>query len=386
MNLQRSRKGSVIIMIMLFFLSLIILIFAFTNASKEIGVKGSVNSLGRLWANSILGEFDINLQGRYGLFGFYGFEKDISSKLDYYANYSFQEKKYIDWGGCRCSLYDYSLGNPNNVKKQIVEVGKLNLVTKEDAAEQSQMEDRDINNKKILMSLPSSGMDNSLDLDKIGDTIKNLKSLEGIATYGSEKFFINTYIKNYFKNNINSKGLGETYFRNEMEYIIGGNSKDRQNLSNVKIKIIAIRNVLNFAYLMTDETKKQEAIVAAQLITPGPVSLATQMAILEGWALVESSRDYSSLIDGKKVPFMKTKETWGRDDNSEDEKGTYYEDYLMSLICFVDDNVKLLRIMDLIQINMKFLYYGDFLISEYSSGLNYKMQVNGKNYEFNGEY
>ena len=50
------------------------------------------------------------------------------------------------------------------------------------------------------------------------------------------------------------------------------------------------------------------------------------------------------------------------------------------------EETKILRIMDLIQINMKYLYRDDFLLEEYNSGISYVMEINNRQYEFDEDY
>ena len=61
--------------------------------------------------------------------------------------------------------------------------------------------------------------------------------------------------------------LGDTFFKNEIEYIIAGKPDDKSNLSQVRSKIIAIRSAVNFANFLSDEKKKKEALLMAQIIT-----------------------------------------------------------------------------------------------------------------------
>jgi len=63
-----------------------------------------------------------------------------------------------------------------------------------------------------------------------------------------------------------------------------------------------------------------------------------------------------------------------------------YDDYLMAMIMTMNDNVRLLRIMDLVQINMKFRYYRDFNMQEYYTGVRFTIKANGRDYEFEDEY
>ena len=69
-----------------------------------------------------------------------------------------------------------------------------------------------------------------------------------------------------------------------------------------------------------------------------------------------------------------------------DEEGCSYDEYLRILMNFIPEKTRLLRMMDLIQINMKFLYCDYFLISDYYTGLKFSMKVNGIDYEFEEKY
>ena len=66
--------------------------------------------------------------------------------------------------------------------------------------------------------------------------------------------------------------------------------------------------------------------------------------------------------------------------------GLNYDEYLMIMIISLNENVRLLRIMDLVQINMKYRYYKDFNLMEYYTGTRFNLEVNGKDHEFEDAY
>ena len=68
------------------------------------------------------------------------------------------------------------------------------------------------------------------------------------------------------------------------------------------------------------------------------------------------------------------------------EKGYDYGQYLQILLFFQDENIKIARIMDLIQINMRKSYDKDFLINEYATGISVRVKVNGKMYSYEKQY
>ena len=68
------------------------------------------------------------------------------------------------------------------------------------------------------------------------------------------------------------------------------------------------------------------------------------------------------------------------------EKGHDYSGYLQILLFFKDDNMKISRILDLIQINSRMSRDGDFLINEYSMGIAAEVRVNGTEYIYEKKY
>ena len=286
-------------------------------------------------------------------------------------------------------------------KDQIIALGKivkikdvLNKSESEDNKTNEIVEDKIINNQKILNGLPSSGVKLSISISKVTEIIKKSFSIKEIINQSSNAYYENQYISSYFNDYLDAKKPETSYFNNEIEYIICGKTSDSANIDSVKSKILLLRNALNFSYLLTDKKRRSAAMAAAEIIAPGPAAIAAELVIIEGWALLESHNDLKLLLAGKKVPLLKTNETWVTDIDmylknkskgvidSEAKDGINYKGYLNILTYFLDENTKLLRIMDLIQINMKYLYYEDFLIKEYNCGLEFDMKVNRKIYEY----
>ena len=82
---------------------------AVINAAHIKAIDSSCKDLGRVWAFSILGEYDRVLRDRYGLYGYYGNEDLVREKLETYAECSFKRKKYIKSGDFVCHMQDYKL-------------------------------------------------------------------------------------------------------------------------------------------------------------------------------------------------------------------------------------------------------------------------------------
>ena len=107
-----NRRGSFTVQIVLLFSAMLILTWAVLSAAGDLAIYSTAEDFGRLWGTSILAEYDLNLKDRYGLFGFYGDTVTVERKLDVYADYTFGEKTYIEYGGSVCSLDDYRLTEP----------------------------------------------------------------------------------------------------------------------------------------------------------------------------------------------------------------------------------------------------------------------------------
>ena len=403
-----NKRGSFTVFLVMAFSAALIMVYGAFAAAGFLAVGSVTDAFGRLWGNSILGEYDLNLKDRYGIFAFYGDENMVEEKLDFYAEETFSEKKYISYGGAICSLEEYPLLDLDNFSNQIELAVLFDSIPlgNQEAEESGTYGNRYIRNAWILKSLPSASAAESFSVENIVEQIKTGKGIENLI--GNSK--TNTYIFTYFKDCQNERELGKTYFKNEIEYIISGKADDERAWKNVKNKLLLMRNLLNLYYLYTCPEKKEAAMALAAVLTPGPEAAITQGLLLEGWALAEANNDLKMLQANETVPLLKKDDNWAitlenffsdeteknetEENKKEEEKyikpaqieGNTYEEYLRILINFLPEKIKLLRIMDLIQINMKYLYCDYFLIKDYYTGLNFSMKVNGVDHEFEEFY
>lgn len=157
----------------------------------------------------------------------------------------------------------------------------------------------------------------------------------------------------------------------EMEYILAGKSSDRENLKAVANRLLLLREGMNYAYLLTDEGKKQEAYAWAAVaagVTGMPELIdALQQVILLSWAYGESVLDVRALLQGNKVDFIKTQQSWRLPlsqllsleahltayDGRTDEAGIDYEGYLRMLLVLLGRQEKCMRSLDVIEGNLR---------------------------------
>ena len=226
-----------------------------------------------------------------------------------------------------------------------------------------------------------------------------------------------------FDSHVTSPDEKDHYFVNEWEYIIKGSPDDEVNYRACRLRLFAARNALNLLALYKDPEMVELIVSVAETITPGPLGLVTQLIIAEAWAALETEEDLETLYTDGRVPVIKTADQWKTGlgavlnsdevekkldeeskallkekkseisalsdrirDTSRIKDGLSYDEYLMIMIMSMNADVRLLRIMDLVQINMKYRYYRDFNLMEYYIGTRFTIEANGRSYEFEDAY
>ena len=103
----------------------------------------------------------------------------------------------------------------------------------------------------------------------------------------------------------------------EMEYVICGKDADVDNLKGTVQRLLLLREVLNMASICQDSERVGEtevlALIIATLLTQPELKDAVKYVILAIWSYVESILDIRTLLDGGKVPFVKSPSDWNSD-------------------------------------------------------------------------
>ena len=153
----------------------------------------------------------------------------------------------------------------------------------------------------------------------------------------------------------------------ELEYIVNGRNSDAKNLELTLIKILAIREGLNYVHILMDQQKMSQVhelamAIAGMFCIPALVGVIGAL-IIGVWALAESITDLQDLLKGEEVSLYKNASEWKVELNAlfsmekegvkaekkENILGLNYEGYI-KLILFVQDGEKKdYRMMDLIQ-------------------------------------
>lgn len=153
----------------------------------------------------------------------------------------------------------------------------------------------------------------------------------------------------------------------EVEYLIAQKNSDRENLEQVVMRLLAIREVQNLAVILSNPHMMQQsyeiAVAIAGLLANPPLIQMIQVAVVAVWALVESVLDVRILLDGKNVPVMKTEAQWqsrlghlmdalGNNAESSAEEGLGYEQYLLALVALQSQKKLACGCMDLMEASM----------------------------------
>lgn len=176
----------------------------------------------------------------------------------------------------------------------------------------------------------------------------------------------------------------------ELEYILMGRNVDSDNLNLVVQKMLLLRMILNLITLCSDGAKSLEARTLAVAFVgftgmPALISV-TKLIILAVWAFAESLVDVAALLEGKKIPIMKSSSQFqiGLKDillpNREMIKikvkaipegmglNLSYRDYIKLFLFMEPKNKKTYRAMDLIQETIRSKYEKTFYMKNCVTG------------------
>ncbi len=214
---------------------------------------------------------------------------------------------------------------------------------------------------------------------------------ENVETGLTEKLLLFAYIDEFFSD-FSSQERKEVIY--EQEYIIGHGDSDEKNLEAAVLRMVILRQGLNFLHILTDPQKREEskalAAVIAGITGIAPLVDILGFFIMGVWALGEALTDVKSLLEGRKVVLIKTRENWNLDlegllemgksgqckDGGENESGFNYRVYLKLLMLLEKPEDMYYRIMDLIQMNIR-RQEGDFRMAGcvWQAGIRGKVQA-----------
>ena len=392
-----SEKGSSTILLAILLSTMMSITVGFVVLANEKSQAGRIDSIMAVSGRSVLSEYSIPLKERYGLFAVDMTPVELGKRLEFYGKINDSKLKISRMS---VDVHKYALGNYYHLEEEIVEYYKFlmgkNLLEKNkgpDLGNNKENQFRTLRNINAIETLPSRNMPTGgFNADEVANGLSNVNQF---FDKSRKSVIINSYILEVF-NNYMKNFSKDTFFKNEVEYIIAGKKSDSRNKSVIKNRIVLARNVVNLAYLMKSPSMMAKVDFVASLA--GPASPAAKIALAESWALAESINDYKVLIHGGKVPVTKTRSDWCVDlegvaegigqgyINNHSNTGMDYNDYLQVLLAFTNREGKLARMLDLMQINIQGSYDRDFLIITSQTGFSYTARINGRDYKFEEKY
>lgn len=260
-----------------------------------------------------------------------------------------EEKKQVDLEKVEDAQLAQSQRNPTEEVEEIRSAGILGLVYPDSKSLSSNCVD--------AQSLPSQ---------------RKLFEGTGPENYEEHAIFrvlFQQYLSKQFACAVTDEEATPGSLQYELEYLLIGEEHDVDNLKGVVNRLLLLREGVNFAYLMTDQTKVMQAYEAAVLLVgyTGMVPLveATKYAILLSWAFGESIVDLKILLSGEKVVVVKDAATWktslenigqvaSMDVKSlSDDGGIRYKDYLALLMLASNQDELAMRALDLVELDIR---------------------------------
>ncbi len=395
MYYRNNKKGVTAVFLTIIAGAVLSCVIVFIQLAASAASVSYCGNLFNLAGRSVLSEFDLELKSRYGIIAFSRDNSSIVNELKKYVKYTVTDDRYIRLGAVSVDMKDYCLMDCEIFEEQITEsVNCKNLIGTEKNSGPVQTGDRTLRNSRTINALPSKGMTDTPSVYALVSNIKNLTGISQLWKNGSREYLTTVYIFSVFKSGMSPADEENSFFRNEIEYIIEGKKSDAANRSAVRADLLKLRTLLNSIYIYSSPKMMKEALLLAETITPGPEAVITQAALIAAWAAMEAELDIKTLDEGGKVPVFKDPSSWKTDINGKvtagkgefEERGYDYEGYLKILLTALKKEVRLTRMMDLIQINLQGTYSEDFYIKDCYRGFKFEAQVNGRKMKYDEKY
>ncbi|MEY8522192.1 DUF5702 domain-containing protein [Lachnospiraceae bacterium 38-10] len=160
----------------------------------------------------------------------------------------------------------------------------------------------------------------------------------------------------------------------QVEYLIAGENSDTENLKAVVHRLLLLREAANAVYLYGDSAKRAE--ISAMAASVAAVALAPYLqplletSILFAWAYIESVQDVKLLLEGGKVPLIKSASDWQTGLNSilnftpgnvskDTSRGLSYRQYLSLFLLTKKENELLFSMMDVMEMDIRKTDYNE---------------------------
>lgn len=411
MKFQVNKRGISTVYLTMILAAMIGAVGVFLQVSTQLAANSKADAVLELAGKSILSEYDRKLLERYGLFAVKAEMSELEDKIRSYAQESFRGRRSVDLlhlsvDEISADAKAFSLMNIDIFQQQVMADMRYRIVStaldgKAEREPLARTEGKSVvlRNRKVMERLPSAGYHQSGFFDFDWLPTGEIPSLTEMKETGIELFMTNEYILDRFYHQCRGTKERITFFPHEVEYILIGKESDKENYQKVREHIILLRTPLNLIHLYTDAEKQAEVAAAALMLTPGPQAAATEIVLALLWAAAEAENDARLLEEGKEAAVIKTRSSWALHlqdvlDGLLGEgaveptvmKGMRYEDYLRFFLFMQDQDIKLLRCLDLIQLNMKGTYGSAFDLRDYYGGIAFEASIRNKVHAFSQKY
>ena len=213
---------------------------------------------------------------------------------------------------------------------------------------------KEIETDKYISARRSEGLDNH----------GNIEGTSSLTVY--ERLLFQEYLFRYAGNYRNVKE--ESGLDYQIEYLLFGKASDKDNLCRAAAAICGLRETANLICLMNSAEKREmisgvSAVLAAALLIPEAAPVFEGI-ILIAWSCLESIWDTKALLNGEKIPLLKSDKSWKSDlgsvlndemeaEHQEAEEGLCYEDYLRIFLYFSNLEEITYRFMDVMEMDVR---------------------------------
>lgn len=198
--------------------------------------------------------------------------------------------------------------------------------------------------------------------DEASESLSSAKmTLSGALAKLKEQAFLNEYLIQKLGSQTES-GLENSFFRNEIEYILFGNRSQHMNSTFTKSAIMLIRFALDTIHVYSDPEKQIKANAIAATVagwwTFGAGIPVISNLVSCAWAIAEAGYDVKALVEGESLPVYKLTGDWKLDIGLNQASAKTpkilqidYEDYLRILLLSKNEEDKLKRLLDIMKLN-----------------------------------
>lgn len=242
----------------------------------------------------------------------------------------------------------------NEEREQVTYVSRnvMRAAGSHEAEEPTPMDQvRDMKNTAVLSLVLENAQEVSDKAIQEDSLIENRTCNQGNWTQATaseewyEGILYNQYVVSHFASYLEPNEDGALGY--EQEYILVGKHSDRENLTGVAERLLAIREAVNYIELKRNPAKCAEALAMATTLAGATgnalIIKIVKEGILAAWAFQQSTNDVKKLLDGERISLGS-----GR-------IGLAYEDYLRILLFLAGQEKQNYHCMDMIEQNMRLL-------------------------------